>query len=130
VWAKSTVDPDAITLGLYDIHYDPNRVNVNGGDVESLKTVIEEVSHTVQFLQVWAGLKQDPYLMGKHGIDTTGYASAQSAWKDYYAYYAIKGLGYDNDVERWAKNNVESIMNSLRQHAAPNQSQICGFNLY
>src|SRR5438309_9064796 len=45
------VNPAAITLGLYDIHYDSS-VNISGVGVNSLETVIEEVSHTVQFLQV------------------------------------------------------------------------------
>jgi len=120
------VNPAAITLGLYDIHYD-NSVTISGGGVNSLETVIEEVSHTVQFLQVWAGLKPNPWAAAKTGNDLTDYKAAQDAWQSHYAYYAIKGLGYDNEVERWAKGNVQSIMNSLR---SGNQSQICGFDLY
>ena len=120
------VNPAAITLGLYDIHYD-NSVNISGGGVNSLETVIEEVSHTVQFLQVWAGLKKNMMVMGKWGIDTTDYNAAKSAWQDHYAYYAVKGLGYDNEVERWAKGNVESIMTSLRQGG---RGELCGFDLY
>jgi len=92
-----------VTLGLYDIHYDPKRVSINSGDVEDLKTVIEEVSHTVQFLQVWAGLKQRRILQ-----PNVGYDAAQSAWQNHYFYYSVKGLGYDNDVERWAKKNRDS----------------------
>ena len=120
------MNPAAITLGLYDIHYDSS-VNISGVGVNSLETVIEEVSHTVQFLQVWAGLKKNMMVMGKWGIDTTDYNAAKSAWQDHYAYYAVKGLGYDNEVERWAKGNVESIMTSLRQGG---RGELCGSDLY
>jgi len=44
-WAKAgghlpfTVSPKAITLGLYDIYYDPTRVSIDGGNNESLQTI-------------------------------------------------------------------------------------------
>lgn len=44
---KLAADPGAVTLGLYDIHYDPSSVSLNGGSFESLKTIVEEVAHTV-----------------------------------------------------------------------------------
>ena len=120
------MNPAAITLGLYDIHYDSS-VNISGVGVNSLETVIEEVSHTVQFLQVWAGLRPNPWAAAKVGNDFTDYSAAQDAWQSHYAYYAVKGLGYDNEVERWAKGNVESIMTSLRQGG---RAELCGFDLY
>jgi|GEM_PF-1178544 len=129
---KTFVDPDAVTLGLYDIHYSPDRVNINSGSFESLKTIVEEVSHTVQFLQVWAGLQQNPMLMGKHGIDTTVYSSAQSQWENHYAYYAAKGKAqhgdsYKNDVERWAKNRTFDILSQIRSESKT--WSLCGFSL-
>jgi len=124
------VTPQAITLGLFDIHYDPKAISVTGGNVNSLQTVIEEVLHTVQFLQVWAGLKPNPWAAAKIGNDFTDYYAAQNAWQSHYSYYAIKGLGYDNDVERWAKANVQRIMSDLRLHDEANQGQLCGFDLY
>ena len=68
---KNTVDPHAITLGLYDIHYDSNRVDINGGDVESLRTIVEEVAHTVQFLQVWDSIKSTFSKPSKLALDQT-----------------------------------------------------------
>ncbi|MGH9966431.1 MAG: hypothetical protein ACREBG_01160, partial [Pyrinomonadaceae bacterium] len=125
-WVKNTVDPYATTLGLYDIHYEPNQVSLNGGDLESLKTIVEEVSHTVQFIQLWAGLNPRRIF----GPNVAGYDAAQVAWQNHYSYYVVKGFGYDNDVEAWAKKNVENVLTVLRARAAPNQSEICGFRLY
>jgi YD repeat-containing protein len=124
-WIRDTTDPAAITMGLYDIHYDPKTVNINGGDIEDLKTVIEEISHTVQFIQVWAGLKQRRIIE-----PTVDYEAARLHWQNHYFYYAVKGLGYDNDVERWAKQNVTTVLNNLRANAKPNQGELCGFKLY
>jgi YD repeat-containing protein len=124
------VEPAAITLGLYDIHYDPGAVNINGGDVFSLETVLEEVSHTIQFLQVWNGMKPSILARGKLRELSLNYNAAKTEWAKKYLYYAVKGLGYDNDIERWAKSNVQRILSDLRKNAGPNQGQICGFDLY
>jgi hypothetical protein len=124
------VNPAAITLGLYDIHYDPQVVNINGGDLFSLQTVVAEVSHTVQFLQVWNGMKPSILARGKLRELSLNYNSAKTEWAKKYLYYSIKGLGYDNDIERWAKANVQKILNDLRAKAGPKQDKICGFDLY
>ena len=131
-YTPGAVVPEAITFGLYDIHYDPNAVSLNGGRVRPLETIIEEVSHTVQFLQIWAGLRQDAYLLNNHGEDSSDYNHAMSVWSNNYSYYAIKAVvklraPYDNDVENWAKGNVKSIITGLRQG---DRAQICGYDLY
>jgi YD repeat-containing protein len=125
------VNPAAITLGLYDIHYDPLTVNISGGGVKSLNTVIEEVAHTVQFTQVWAGLKRGP-ILEKVGVNTTGYGAAKRRWASHYVYHAAKsGFSYDNAVEKWAKDRTAEILTSLRTTArARNQWELCGFRLF
>jgi len=126
-YTPGAVTPDAVTLGLYDIYYNSNNVSISGGNLHSLETVIEETAHTVQFLQVWDDLKQHRIKnFIKRGNVTTGYGDAQSAWAANYMYYSAKGLGYDNEVEKWAKNRVQSILTDLRSGG---QSQLCGFNL-
>lgn len=129
-YTPGAVQPAAVTLGLYDIHYDPNAVNINSGDEFSLETVLEEVSHTIQFLQVWNGMKPSILARGKLRDLSLNYNSAKTEWAKKYLYYAIKGMGYDNDIERWAKANVQKILNDLRKNAKPHQGQICGFDLY
>ncbi|HKR58484.1 MAG TPA: RHS repeat domain-containing protein [Pyrinomonadaceae bacterium] len=127
-----TADPSAVTLGLYDVHYDPDRVNLHGGTFESLKTIVEEVAHTVQFLQVWGGLKKSWGIEGEFGIDSTGYNAAKGEWAKRYAYFSAKGEvqngdGYKNDVERWAKNRTFDVLSQIQ-----NESKtwiLCGFSL-
>jgi hypothetical protein len=57
------------------------------------------------------GLKSNPWAAAKVGNDFTDYNAAQDAWQSHCAYYAIKGLSYDNDVVKdGAKANVERSM--------------------
>ena len=133
-WAKAggqlpgMVVPGAITLGLYDIHYDPTSLHIIGGSSEDLKGVLEEVSHTVQFLQVWEGMTGT--VGGKYNMHVPNYEDAQLQWKGHYAYYGAKGLGYSNDVEKWAKNNANSILEKLVTNPQlEKQGSLCGFDL-
>jgi hypothetical protein len=130
-------DNAAVTLGLYDIHYDPGVVTINGGNFESLKTIVEEVAHTVQFLQVWADVRKSNVQYRRTGSSDPGYGVAKNDWAIRYAYYASKGLlkngeGYKNDVEKWAKNRTFDILsqvsntNVLSGHGL----ELCGFSLY
>ncbi|HSD48132.1 MAG TPA: hypothetical protein VLB87_16010, partial [Pyrinomonadaceae bacterium] len=125
------VNPGAITLGLYDIHYNPERYSISGGGMANLDLIVEEVSHTVQFIQQWASLKRDPVLEFV-GVNTTGYGAAKRRWASYYVYHAAKsGFSYDNDVEKWAKDNTARILASLVADArAKNQPVLCGFRLF
>lgn len=57
----------AMTLGLYDIDCNPP-LFVNGSSFEDLKTIVAELSHTQQFLQVWDDLKNNRFKnFIKHG---------------------------------------------------------------
>jgi hypothetical protein len=128
-----TVYPGAITLGLYDIHYDPTFLkSLTSGSSEDLKTILEEVSHTIQFLQVWNGLKKNMMAMGKWGIDTTDYSHAMSAWQSHAAYYWAKAGGSydDSEVEIWAKNNANRILEKLvNDPKYKKEGKVCGFDL-
>src|SRR5437763_5024349 len=129
-------DPAATTLGLYDIHYDPSQVSLNGGSSDSLQTIIEEVAHTEQFLRLWDDLKQNRIAnFMKHGNVTTTYTDAKNAWLDNYAYYSAKGKAqngdfYKNDVEKWAKNRTIDIMSGLMSKANLTKAgNVCGHDL-
>lgn len=133
-WAKlggqlpGTVEPAAITLGLYDIHYNSQQVSITGGEKFSLITIIEEVAHTAQFLQLWAGMRAST--APKSLPRKPSYGEAKIKWKLHYAYYGVKGLGYDNEVEKQAKDRVEYIMGELTLKDSTNIGKICGFDLY
>jgi len=120
-----------VTLGLYDIRFEPSRVNLNGGDFSSLDTIIEELAHTVQFLQVWAKLPQETY----YNIDMGSYNSATHEWALRYAYYATKGKAqngeaYKNDVEKWAKDRKFDILSALlSDKKLAQQGNVCGYDL-
>jgi hypothetical protein len=119
------VTPAATTLGLYDIHYDAKLISLDGGSTYSLASIIEEVAHTEQFLQVWGGLKRG--YSAKYGVDSTDYDSAKTVWGARYLYHGAKGGGYNNDVEKWAKDKVDSIINELKRD--PQRLSLCGFRL-
>jgi len=126
-----TVAPGAITLGLYDIHYDPHFLDLSGGSSENLKTILEEVSHTIQFIQEWAKLKQNPYLVGNPGSDVS-YETAQIAWQEKAIYHWVKAGGsYDNSqIELWAKKNANDILNRIvHDPRYENSGNLCGFDL-
>ena len=134
-WVKIAADPSAITLGLRDIHYDRSSINLSGGSSDSLQDIIEEVAHTVQFIQLWSKQKRNQLLYIKYGIDTTSYESAQNRWDEHYAYYAAKGRlengdSYKNDVEKWAKNRTADIMFALvGDPEISKRGNLCGFDL-
>ncbi|NOT49246.1 MAG: hypothetical protein HOP17_16065 [Acidobacteria bacterium] len=68
----------AITLGLYDIHYDSGQVDLTGGqDKSSIGTIAEELAHTTQFIQIWDEQER------KHG-PTQSHKLAQSTWQGNY----------------------------------------------
>lgn len=125
------VNPAAITLGLYDIHYDPQIRNISGGEFKSLDTVIEEVTHTTQFIDIWAGLQRNS-IREFLGINSTGYGQAKRRWAGHYVHQAAKsGFDYDNAVEKWAKDRTAEIVRSLRETARKeDRFQLCGFKLY
>jgi hypothetical protein len=102
-------------------------VFLNGGDLYSLSTIIEETAHVVQFLQVWDDLKQHRIknLIKRQQL-TTGYSQAKQAWAQNYIYFSIKGLGYDNQVEQWAKGKVEEVLTDLKKTY---KDTVCGFSL-
>jgi hypothetical protein len=124
-------DNNAVTLGLYDIRFNPAQVNLNGGNFDSLDTIVEEVAHTVQFLQTWAKRPQAIYI----GHDLGGYDAAQASWAADYAYYSSKGRlqngdAYKNDVEKWAKNRKFDILTSLlSDKKLVQQGNVCGYDL-
>ncbi len=124
-------DNNAVTLELYDIHFDPAKVNLNGGNFDSLDTIVEEVAHTVQFLQTWAKSYEAIYT----AHDLGGYDAAKGTWASDYAYYAAKGRiqngdGYKNDVEKWAKNRKFDILSALvSDKKLVQQGNICGYDL-
>ena len=124
-------DNNAVTLGLYDIHFNPDQVNLNGGYFDSLDTIVEEVAHTVQFLQTWAKKYQAIYI----GSDLGGYDAAKATWASDYAYYGAKGRlqngnGYKNDVEKWAKNRKADILSALlSDKRLVQQGNVCGYDL-
>ncbi len=127
------VKPDAVTLGVFDIHYNPGGINISGGNRHSLETVIEETAHAEQFLNMWAKLPQQfaplpvsPYVVRIH----PPYSKAQDVWKGLYVVASVSAVGYDNLIEKEAKAKVQFVMNRLISSAAPNQAQVCGFNLY
>lgn len=125
------VNPAAITLGLYDIHYDPQIRNISGGEFKSLDTVIDEVTHTTQFIDIWAGLQRNS-IREFLGINSTGYGQAKRRWAGHYVHQAAKsGFDYDNAVEKWAKDRTAEIVRSLRETARKeDRFQLCGFKLY
>jgi hypothetical protein len=125
------VNPAAVTLGLYDIHYDPQEISLSGGDNYSLKTIIEEVAHTTQFIDIWAGLQRSS-VREFFGINSTGYGQAKRRWEGHYVHQAAKsGFSYDNAVEKWAKDRTGVILGSLQATArTQNRSELCGFKLY
>jgi len=122
-------DNNAVTLGLYDIHFNPAQVNLNGGNFDSLDTIVEEVAHTVQFLQLWAHSAEPP------GGNDPGYGEVKNRWAARYGYYAAKGRwqngdGYKNDVEKWAKNRKFDILSALlSDKKLVQQGNICGYDL-
>ncbi len=64
----------AITLGLYDIHYDAGQVDLTGGsNKSSIGIIAEEIAHTVQFIALW----EKVYKAGTYGL-------AQDLWKAAY----------------------------------------------
>lgn len=103
----------------------------NGGNFDSLDTIVEEVAHTVQFLQTWAKRYQAIYI----GSDLGGYDAAKGEWAGDYAYYAAKGRlqngdGYKNDVEKWAKNRKYDILSTLlSDKKLVQQGNVCGYDL-
>jgi YD repeat-containing protein len=118
----------AVTLGLYDIHYNPANVKLSGGGSNDLFTIIEELSHTVQFLQVWAGMKQRRIIS-----PSVSYSHAMVQWENHYLKHAAIGLkkngnSYENDVEKWAKNNTIDIFNKLVGQTP--SGNLCGFRLF
>jgi hypothetical protein len=118
------------TSGLYDIHYDPRDVKLNGSDYYSLDTIIEEVTHAEQFLRLWSSLEPPPW----RSKDTASYGTAKLHWKAVYLLFSIEAAPNfyeDNMIEEGAKDKVKVIVATLRATAAfTKQSQVCGFNLY
>jgi hypothetical protein len=127
-----TVQPGAITLGLYDINYDKNFLNLSGGSSENLKTILEEVSHTIQFIQGWAKLTKSTFAYIKYGVDTTSYQAAQNAWENKVFYHWVKGgFSYDNSqIEIWAKKNANEILNKIVHDPRYTKAgNLCGFDI-
>src|SRR5690606_24082315 len=88
-------DKVAITLGLYDIHYNATKVSLTSRD--SIGVIAEEIAHTVQFIKIWEKVEAD------HGINYS-YQKAQAAW----------GIAYfGNSAKIGAKNLVKGIVEQV-----------------
>jgi hypothetical protein len=127
-----TVKPVAMTLGLYDIHYDSKEVDIRGGSKFSLETILEEVSHTEQFLSAWKALGAQKSItnLPLHQAPVS-YGSAKLQWAGLYAVAGILGGGYDNVFEKQAKDKVDAIIGTLQaRDSATKTYNICGFDLY
>jgi len=122
-------DNNAVTLGLYDIRFNPDQINLNGGNFDSLDTIVEEVAHTVQFLQLWSRSSEPP------GGNDPGYGEVKNLWAAGYGYYAAKGRwqngdGYKNDIEKWAKNRKFDILHTLlSDKTLIQQGNLCGYDV-
>ena len=125
---------DAITLGL-NIHYDPKRVSLNGGDSESLQTIVEEIAHTEQFLPVWANTQPSPKAVEYRGDFTVSHSQGVNSWVVHYAASAAKGFikngdSYKNDIEKGAKNKVFDILSPLTGRLrAEGKTDLCGYDI-
>jgi len=88
-------DKVAITLGLYDIHYNPNKVKMN--DKDSIGVIAEEIAHTVQFIGIWESVENT-------GIKNNSYQAAQVSW----------GTVYLNETHRIQRENIgKAIVGSM-----------------
>jgi RHS repeat-associated protein len=124
------VNPAAIVLGIWDIHYDPKKVKLNGGTSQNLKTILEEISHVVQFLQVWDRMQPNPLTEGKYGLNSRDYDNARQAWAHHYFRHGLKAGGYVNEVEKWAQNNANSILSQIvYDPQLQKKGDLCGYNL-
>ncbi len=119
------VNPSAMTLGTDVLHL--SSLNVLNPSWEQTLTIIEEITHVDQFLQMWASMvatgptmerfgEDASVSLGQPGIPTKAEAVAQ--WLKNYlkASKAAKDSGraaYDNDIEREAKNRAREIMGRL-----------------
>jgi hypothetical protein len=86
-------DPVAITLGLYNIHYDPNKLDINGGNNwDNIRTVVEELVHTEQFLNVWQETidRRKADAKGTQVKVNVTYQDAQDGWKGAYSAESAK----------------------------------------
>jgi hypothetical protein len=70
----ATIGQGAVTLGLYDILYDPSSVDLTGGqDKSSIGVISEELYHTVQFSAFWESME-------KHTGAKGSYIRARDSW--------------------------------------------------
>ena len=103
----------AITLGIKDIYYrsngrffDGTTMSIQGDNVESMKTIVEELEHTRQFLLLWSHLPTDK--------GNLTYDQAKSAWEIEYGIQTAKvGFSYKNEVETQAKSERDEVMKRI-----------------
>jgi hypothetical protein len=114
------VYPKAITFGLSDINYDPQFLKLEKGTTEDLRTIIEEVFHTGQFLHVWSRMDAG-----------TSYEDAKTFWGKVYLTAAAQGMGYKNDLEKRAQDAAADILQSMKFDNDPaiTGRDLCGFNV-
>lgn len=114
----------AITLGILDIKYDSSKIDLQSPSWDNIGTIVEELQHGVQFLEMWAKMEMVTERKGGHTVGreptertTTkrppNYDEAQFEWKLNYLRELAKSWGYDNEIERAAKKRRDEIMNDL-----------------
>jgi hypothetical protein len=126
------ISPGAITLGLYNIHYDSSSINLQNPSWTDLETIVEELQHGVQFIEMWQNMPDVPAQtvprtqgVGREAIRRTipahrpDYGEAQTQWGLIYANAVIdafkKGQAtYDNQIEREAKARRDQIITDLQ----------------
>jgi hypothetical protein len=128
-WVLSGVS--AITLGL-NVYYDPSQVTLNGGNFESLKTIVEELAHTEQFLMHWQNIANE---VARESDFTVTHDNAVTHWKADYLGESIRGWwhngeGYKNNFEWDAKTKVFNILSPLTSKLLKEgKTDLCGYDI-
>lgn len=112
--------PKAITFGLPDINYDPRFLKLEKGTTEDLRTIIEEGFHTGQFLHVWSRMEAGP-----------SYEDGKTFWGRVYLTAAAQGMGYKDDIEKWAQDAAADNLQSMKFDNDPKITgrDLCGFDV-
>lgn len=122
-----TIAPKAITLGLYDIHFDGNSMNLDSPSWQDLRTIVEELQHGVQFIEMWQKLPMIRELEHPSGLKAPAhfptYGEAQGQWQLNYALASADAwlsgrASYDNEFEAKAKQRRDDIMTDIQNKNA------------
>jgi hypothetical protein len=129
--AVKKIKPDAwaVTLGLYEIHYDTGNINLSSPSWDALGVLAEELAHGEQFVKAWQAMPdiaepvvnpKDPRkLMNKYRRPTDAEAFGRYA-ADYVTASAIAIANrqdpyYGNQYEIEAQQKRAVIMEDLRR---------------